>query len=364
MEIVSVKILPVTFQLQNSFRTALGEKNVTHNVWVLLKCSNGIKAYGEASSSLAMPEATQESMLHVLRAASAMLLNKDIRNWEEICMSLQKRFSSQPTAISAMECALLDAYCRFRKISLSSFFGNKSKKIETHFTIPALKLKACRTILEKMVKRGFRKFKVKVTGKNFEEDFKRVSLISEMVAGGEAEEAQHSPPLGLSSFRENSSVIVDANQGWTKESCLKFIERSLSRKIPITLIEQPLPKDDIKGLKFLKNRSPIPIAVDESLKTLRDAHKIVQEDAADIFNIKIAKSGLLESLKIVDYAKKMKKKLMIGCMMESKLGLATSVQWAYGSGDFSYVDLDSFLLLKKVPVKNSFKNEGPFLFPS
>jgi len=82
------------------------------------------------------------------------------------------------------------------------------------------------------------------------------------------------------------------------------------------------------------------------VSTIIKLKKIVEQNAADVFNIKIAKSGLLESLKIVKYLKKMRKKLMIGCMMESLVGLSTSLHWAYGSGDFDYVDLDSYLLIK------------------
>ena len=134
-----------------------------------------------------------------------------------------------------------------------------------------------------------------------------------------------------------------------------------SRKIQISLLEQPLPKGDLNGLKFLKERTPVPICADESMRTLEDAKRIVEADAAQVFNVKIAKKGLEEAIKTVKYLKSAKKKLMIGCMMESAAGLSTSVQWAIGSGCFDFVDLDSFLLLKNPPAKCGFGHRGPRL---
>jgi L-alanine-DL-glutamate epimerase-like enolase superfamily enzyme len=99
-------------------------------------------------------------------------------------------------------------------------------------------------------------------------------------------------------------------------------------------------------------------AADESCRSLERARRIAETGAADCLNLKLAKSGLLESIRIADYAKKMKLKLMIGCMMESPVGLSVPVHWACGSGDFSFVDLDSFLLLRPTPFQSGFSNRG------
>ena len=125
-------------------------------------------------------------------------------------------------------------------------------------------------------------------------------------------------------------------------------------RIPVVLIEQPLQKNNIKGSAYIKKRSYFPIAADESFRTLKDLKKIVEQDAADVFNIKIAKCGLTESMRIVDYLRKMKKEMMLGCMMESMIGLAAPLHWAIGSGIFKTIDLDSFLLLKDTPIQSPF----------
>jgi len=341
-KIEQIKILPVTWALKNEFKTTLGQKKFTRNLIVFLKTSNGLSGCGEASSSLALPEATQRSMNRVLEKAGRTISGRSILDWKEICLSLRKKFPQYPTAISAVECALLDLYCQHKRMPLFKFFGRKNKKIETYFTIPALNAGLCRSIIVRMSAQGFKRFKVKVTGQNSKEDFERVRLTCALAEG--------------------CSVIVDANCGWTEGPALKFIEKLTSNDLPVVLLEQPLFKDNIEGFRYLKSRSPIPIAVDESFRTLKEVKKIVEQNAADVFNIKIAKSGLWESLKIVRYLKKMKKRLMIGCMMESLVGLSASLHWAYGSGDFDFVDLDSFLLLKKLSIQSGFINKGASIY--
>jgi len=314
---------------------------MTHNVLVIVQCSDGIRGIGEASSSLAMPEATPESMSETLRTLSGMVLGKPVSEWDEISHRFTKKFRSHPTALSSIECALLDAHCQSNQMSLANFFGGHHQTLETHFTIPALPAETCSKIAKRMIRRGFKKFKVKVTGAQASEDRKRIQRVSQIADG--------------------RPVLIDANQGWTPQSSLRHIEWLLKKKIPIELLEQPVRQEDLKGLKWLKKRSPVPIAVDESVKTLSDARKIVEEEAADIFNIKLAKMGLGESLRTARYLKKAGKKLMIGCMMESKIGLSMSVHWAVGSGDFDFIDLDSFLLLKELPIQGGFNHQGPFL---
>ncbi|MBI4218251.1 MAG: dipeptide epimerase [Elusimicrobia bacterium] len=338
MRIESVRALPVSFPLENTFRTSLGEKNVSRNVLLLVECEGGIQGYGESSSSLAMPEATLPSMFTAIQQMIPTVLKKPIEEWENVCSALKARFSDHPTALSAMECALVDAYCRSIKMPLRRFFGAQNKKIETYFTIPALPMPLCRKILKKKIGQGFQKFKIKVGVGDFRDDIQRIAL-----------------PLSLG-IRE--PVIVDANQGWSRKTAWERVREIGLRRIPVAFLEQPLPKEDIEGLAGLKIKSSIPIAVDESLKNLDDARSLVKKNAADIYNLKIAKSGLVESLRMAEYLKKRGKKLMIGCMMESPIGLAASVHWACGSGDFSYCDLDSFLLLKSLPIQSGFQNRG------
>lgn len=342
MKIRSVRVVPATFPLRATFRTNLGQKNITKNVLFHVECDGGVRGTGEASSSLAMPEATQQGMTEILKRCEPLLIGQPLEDWEGLCRISREKFSKHPTAISALECALLDAHCKSSGIPLRRFFGNSKKPIETFYTLSALDLKQTLKIASGLARKGFRKFKIKLTGENPERNLEKIERIS-----GLAPQIQ---------------IIADANQGWNDSSALVFVEAVEKKRLPVKLIEQPLPKADLAGMARVKKRSSIPIAADESLRTLQDLKELLDRDAADVFNIKIAKIGLLDSLNIARKVLKAKKKLMIGCMMESALGLAASVHWAIGSGIFDFVDLDSFLLLKPLNQKPGFKHKGPRIY--
>ncbi len=341
MNITAVEVRAADFPLRNTFRTALGQKKVTHNVLVKVSCGKDIHGWGEASASLAMPEATQSSMSRILRASAAMVKGKPIAEWPRLAEQVRRKFKSHPTAVSALECALLDAYCRSDSLPLHRFFGSRSAPVTTSYTLSALDLPSTEKVLRAKSRQGFQKLKIKVTG-DADEDFRRIQVAAR--------------------FCGKEKMIVDANQAWKPEEGIKFINRLYSGSLPIAVIEQPVRREDIKGLAFVKKRSPYPVAADESVRSPADAAKIIDQDAADILNIKIAKLGLLPAFKIARAARSAGKRLMIGCMMESAAGLATSVFWAIGSGIFEYVDLDSFLLLKPARIISGFAHQGPSLF--
>ena len=114
-------------------------------------------------------------------------------------------------------------------------------------------------------------------------------------------------------------------------------------------------------MKFVKEHSPVPVAADEAVFTSFDAFKLAKEEAVDVINIKLARSGLLDALNIIAVAKAAGLELMLGCMLELNVGLAFSVHLACGVGEFSYIDLDSHALLSHLPFKGSFEVKGPKL---
>jgi L-alanine-DL-glutamate epimerase-like enolase superfamily enzyme len=105
----------------------------------------------------------------------------------------------------------------------------------------------------------------------------------------------------------------------------------------------------------------MPVLADESVLTAADAVRIFEAEAADGVNIKVAKSGLLGALDIIHIAQRFKKQLAIGCMEESKLGLAASVRLACGTGAFDWIDLDSVFLLDSALPRGGFLMKGPKL---
>ncbi len=169
---------------------------------------------------------------------------------------------------------------------------------------------------------AFRALKVKVGGA---EDLARL----------EAVRAESDAPLR-----------VDANEGWTLAQARELVPALV--ELGVELIEQPFPADDLESFRALRELSPRPLViVDEGCQDLGDVAGVA--DYADGINIKLAKSGgLREALRMVHAARALGLRVMIGCMVESQLGVAPAAQIASLA---EWVDLDGHLLLAEEPFR-------------
>jgi L-alanine-DL-glutamate epimerase-like enolase superfamily enzyme len=145
---------------------------------------------------------------------------------------------------------------------------------------------------------------------------------------------------GLSKIR-HKEIRVDANGGWEPAQAEEMILH-LSRQ-GIKVIEQPTDYKHIKEWKHLKGKNEsAELFVDEGVNTLKDYREIAEH--IDGVNIKMEKSGgILEGIKIANAARDEKKKIMLGCMVESSVGISQSV---YMSSLADYFDLDGPRLLE------------------
>ena len=92
-------------------------------------------------------------------------------------------------------------------------------------------------------------------------------------------------------------------------------------------MEQPLPPHDLAGLRFVRERSPLPIVADESCIVASDIAKLV--DVVDGINIKLSKcGGLREALRMIATARAHGMLVMCGCMIETTLGIAAAAHFA------------------------------------
>lgn len=323
--------------------TALGQKEISHNLLVTLQLSDGSVGQGEASESLAMPHQTQAVMENALEKIREQTVGKPMPNIPAVyslCRTAWKTASNTPTAVSAFECALFDSFCKSQGQTMWQFFGGKKHLLHTSFTISVWPTALAGKVAREFYQGGFRQFKIKVSG-DLEQDLFRVRTVA------------HAVPL--------TTLWVDANQSFDVESALRFLSGLKRWNIPILFLEQPLKKNDWKGLKELRKKTKISIALDESLQNPADARKIIQGGLADILTIKLAKSGITGALEIIKMARPKRLHLMISCMAESARGLAASVHLAAGVGAFKYIDLDSHLLVDS-PVENcQFTSDGNLL---
>ena len=153
-------------------------------------------------------------------------------------------------------------------------------------------------------------------------------------------------------------IYVDANTAWTPKEAVRKI-RELT-PLGIDIVEQPTAADDLEGLKFIREHSDIPIIADESVKLAADIPALA--DCVDGINIKLVKcGGLLEAMRIISVARAHKLKVMMGCMIESSLGITAA---AHLTPLVDYVDLDSHLLIANDPYIGVTLKNGRLALPN
>lgn len=328
--------------MRRSFVTALGEKQISRNLLIIVRLDNGLSGLGEASASLAWPLDTQKAMAAELRKIIPHLIGCDIKSYANLTRQVWNVAGKHPAAAAALECALLDVFAKNRGISLWKLFGGKKRFVTTGFTISAWPPKKAARVARQLFADGFRTFKIKVTGADMDEDMNRVFSVHK--AAGRAQ------------------LIVDANQGFQPRQAIRFAECLRRGRLPVQLLEQPVAKENWEGLKEVEREGKIPVAADESARSVEDARRLIEKKIVSVINIKLAKSGISGALKIIRLAKFKKIQLMIGCMAESAVGLGPSVHLACGTGAFQFVDLDSHLLVRPPKGTPNFMTRGPRLF--
>lgn len=145
------------------------------------------------------------------------------------------------------------------------------------------------------------------------------------------------------SHAPDATIRVDANEAWTPREAVRMIE--VLAEYDVEFVEQPLPAEQHKALRFVYERSALPIALDESCVTLADIPRIA--DRTDIANLKLMKCGtLLEARRMIHAARAHGLEVMLGCMIESNASLAAA---AHLAPLLDYADLDGSLLLADDP---------------
>jgi L-Ala-D/L-Glu epimerase len=154
----------------------------------------------------------------------------------------------------------------------------------------------------------------------------------------------------------DAPLRVDANEGWTLEAAREIVPALV--ELGVELIEQPFPAADLESFRALRELSPLPpVIVDEGCQDLDDVAAVA--GYADGINVKLAKSGgLREAVRMVHAARALGLSVMIGCMVESQLGVAPAAQIASLA---DWVDLDGHLLLADEPFRGLALEDGAVL---
>ncbi|MFO0701395.1 MAG: dipeptide epimerase [Nitrospira sp.] len=338
-----VTFWPVDLPVTDPFVVATGTRNVAENVFVRVTLNDGSCGYGEAAPFPEVGGEDRESCLKALAHLTPSLIGRIVHNDHELGRQLAEQAPAQPAARCSIETAVLDAHCRTMGIPLWRVWGGADVRPRvTDITIPIATQEKTLALAHDWYQQGFRLFKMKV-GKDVDADVRRL-------------EALHRALPGI-------LFIGDGNQGFSREECLTFAKGIQRFGGTMVLLEQPVVRDDLDSLAAIRRETGIPVAADESVRSLDDARKVVTQSAADYINIKIMKTGLLEAAEIASFTLKAGLKLMIGGMLESRIAMGCSFGLVLGMKGFEVLDLDTPLLLATDLVKGGYHYNGPTLQP-
>lgn len=236
---------------------------------------------------------------------------------------------------------MLDAYTRVKGQALYQFLGGQKTSVESDLTLSVGRPSRLYDIARTAAKKGFRQFKIKLAGDRAASDAERV--------------------LAVHRAAPKAALVADGNQGLNASQAIEFLHRLSRADVRLNFLEQPFPKHDLPLMRTFRKKCRVPLMADETVISPADAVRVFESDAADGVVIKIAKSGILGALDIIQTVLRFKKRLVIGCMEESRLGLAASVHLACGTGVFEWVDLDSVFLLEPSKQRGGFRTSGPRL---
>lgn len=313
--------------LKHTWTISRNSSDFKNNVFVYLE-KDGIKGVGEAAPNIRYDE-TPESTIEVIKKAKSLFENSDPQKFVDLGYEIQNLTKGQTAAKAALDIALMDWIGKAYNLPLYRLWGlNPDKTLYTSFSIGIDTMEVVKQKTKEAA--PYKILKVKV-GKENDEDLIRA----------------------VRSVAPDKPIRVDANEGWkSKEVALKKIEWLV--KNGIEFIEQPMPSDMLEETKWLKERVEVPIIADEAVKTASDIPMLAE--AYDGINIKIMKAGgLQEALRMIWMAKSLNMKIMVGCMIESSVGISAAAQLI---SLIDYADLDGNLLISNDPYKGTKVMDG------
>lgn len=342
--ITQIEFWPVDIPITDPFVVATGTRITAQNVFVRITLASGTEGYGEAAPFPEVGGETRHSCLASMRTFGQALLGRSVLEYGHLSRVLTDvSMSSQPAARCALETALLDALCREARIPMWALWGGADlRERECDITIPIVDRTKTLELACGWYAQGFRLFKMKV-GKDVDEDIARLEAVHRACAG--------------------IAFIGDGNQGFTREECLAFAEGVKRFGGRLLLLEQPVVREDLDGLSAIRHLTGVPVAADESVRSLDDAKAVIDKQAADYVNIKIMKTGVIQALEIASFARSSGLRLMAGGMVETRIAMGCSFSLVLGLGGFDVLDLDTPLLLAEDPVEGGYRYRGPSLLP-
>lgn len=272
---------------------------------------------------------TVDTVTSTIQSAASSMIGLDALDLSSLLAAAKSCCEAQPAALAGLELAVYDLWAKLTSTDLREHFGGGARSVQTDMTIPIVDAIQAEQSASSLTALGFSYLKVKVGDpQGVRADIERVDAV------------RRAAP--------DARLRIDANQGFTPELALGFINHLFSEDAPVDFIEQPVVKTDHNGLRAVRDQSPYPIFADESVCSAIDAQTLIDLKAVDGIVVKLMKSGVSGAIEILEICRNSGTKTMMGCMLESGLGISAAM--AIGIGyKTDLFDLDSHRLLSPIP---------------
>lgn len=326
----------VTVHTTHPFVIARGGSSEWRTVWVRLVDDDGFEGWGEAAPSRFYGE-TSDTVLAALDRLRPIIEAANSADIEQTETAMVQALRFNAAARCAVSAALHDLQGKRLGVPLWKLWGlTPAASPRSSFTIAIAADDAMlRDRVREAVAAGYPILKVKLGS---DRDRRIIQLVRDEAP--------------------NAILRVDANAAWTPKHTL--LMAPLLQELCVEFIEQPLPPQDLDGMRFVRDRCALPIVADESCLVASDVAKLV--GVVDGVNLKLAKCGSLrEALRIIHTARAHGMLVMAGCMIETSLGITAA---AHLAPLLDCVDLDGAALLRDDPFSGATITHGVVTLPT
>jgi len=313
IDFLFMKLRYKTFDLPFKYPFTISKGTKTHQPTLVVELDfNGVKGYGEAPA-ISYYNIPVEKMVSDLEAKKTFVEKFALMDVERYWHYLHHLFPQNSFLVCALDIAAWDIFGKLRQQPLYRYWSADFTNVPlTDYTIG---IDSIDKMIDKLEEKPWPIYKIKLGTK---EDIKIIETLR-----------KHTDAV----FR------VDANAGWQLEEALDIIPRL--KDLNVELVEQPLAKDNWEGMKILFQKSVLPLFADEACVFENDVEKCLHHFHG--VNIKLTKcGGITPARRMIDKAKELNMRVMIGCMNESTIGSAAIAHLAPFA---DYIDMDGPLLL-------------------
>ena len=292
MRIVGIEPILVDVPLREPVHGVHGVTTVQRSVLVRVASDDGIEGWGNVDPTPGYSAMSAAEVHDTIRRIGPALTGADPFNLRRALALMDREAPGRHEAIATVEMALVDLKARTLGLPVHSLLGGRVKD-EVAFNAWIGMVPPEQAAREAMgwLGRGFRSAKIKVSGAA-PEGIERVAAVRTAVG----------PRMALR---------VDFNESLTRAEAVPFIR--LLEPYDLTLIEQPIPREDIAGLAEIRRAIRIPLMADESVTGPASLVEIIRREAADLVKVKVMKQGgLLRTLAMVECAAAAGLRVVIG----------------------------------------------------